>query len=162
SSFLVASNSAGSVFSNGVALSSSIDWSAASHRFISVNFSTASTAAFGVYMQSMTSSGTDYLTPSITGTPTLQTHDDTTVTGQYPATVAGRMTGVAGVASTGAGTYAIPLDLPGGINQMTPRLSLVYSSTAAPGFFGPGWTLSGLSAITRCNSTKAQNGTAAN
>ena len=65
--------------------------------------------------------------------------------------------GAPGVSSSGTATYEIPLTLPPGTNGLTPSLSLRYSHTQGGGLFGVGWSLTGLSAIVRCNKTVAQD-----
>ncbi len=72
----------------------------------------------------------------------------------------GRTRGYASVSDTGQATYSIPLFTPPGTNGMAPQLSLNYSSGAGNGLFGVGWSLSGLSGISRCASTWAQDGLA--
>ena len=62
------------------------------------------------------------------------------------------------VQSSGASTYTVPLSVPPGISGMQPELNLIYSSQAGNGPFGIGWFLSGLSAISRCPATVAQDG----
>lgn len=62
------------------------------------------------------------------------------------------------VTSAGAFTYSIPLEVPAGRNGMEPSLSLTYSSGTRNGLLGAGWSLSGLSRITRCNKTLATEG----
>jgi hypothetical protein len=63
-----------------------------------------------------------------------------------------------GVSQSGAASYQIPLKLPPGVANMAPKLALSYSSQRGNGMFGMGWSLSGLSSITRCAATRAQDG----
>ena len=73
-------------------------------------------------------------------------------------TVAGAMPGKLSVGATGKAGYDIPIAVPPGIAGMEPNLSLSYSSGAGNGIAGMGWSISGLSAITRCRRTPAQDG----
>jgi RHS repeat-associated protein len=61
------------------------------------------------------------------------------------------------VTPMGAAVYNIPIQLPGGITNLTPELSFVYNSQAGDGILGPGWSLSGLSKISRVPFTKYYN-----
>jgi RHS repeat-associated protein len=71
---------------------------------------------------------------------------------------AGRTLGHFSMSATGSAQYSIPLWAPPGIRGIQPALALTYDSHLGYGFMGPGWTLSGLSAIARCNPTYAQDG----
>ncbi len=73
----------------------------------------------------------------------------------------GRTPGQYSVSPTGSAQYSIPLWVPPGIRGIQPTLALVYDSHLSYGIMGPGWTLSGLSTISRCNPTYAQDGTPA-
>src|SRR5258706_8660899 len=72
---------------------------------------------------------------------------------------AGTMAGSFSVSHTGEATYTLPLVVPPGRAGMEPRLSVTYSSAAGQGILGMGFSLQGFSAITRCPSNLAQDGT---
>jgi RHS repeat-associated protein len=61
------------------------------------------------------------------------------------------------VTQSGALQYEIPFDLPPGINEMTPKLSFLYNSQAGDGILGKGWSISGLSKISRTPFTYYHN-----
>lgn len=63
--------------------------------------------------------------------------------------VVGAIGGVVDVGGLGAATYSIPLELPEGIKGIQPNLSITYNSQSGNGLLGWGWTLGGLSAISR-------------
>jgi hypothetical protein len=57
--------------------------------------------------------------------------------------------------------YALPLDVPPGRGDVTPALSLEYSSRAGNGALGVGWRVGGLSVIHPCDAIVALDGIAA-
>ena len=62
------------------------------------------------------------------------------------------------VSDDGAARYSVPLWVPAGRGAVTPQLSLSYSSRAGNGLLGVGWSLGGLSTISWCGRTIAQDG----
>jgi len=64
------------------------------------------------------------------------------------------------VSAGGAAVYQIKLRVPQGIAGVVPDLSLVYNSQGGSGLLGVGWSLAGLSGVTRCPQTNAQDGSA--
>jgi len=72
--------------------------------------------------------------------------------------VAGFTPGSFRVTESGAAEYRIPIRVPPGVAGVEPKLALVYSSQGGNGPLGMGWSLEGLSAITRCPKTWAQDG----
>jgi RHS repeat-associated protein len=53
------------------------------------------------------------------------------------------------VSSSGSFNYSVPLRIPPGIKDMVPHLSITYSSQSGNGNLGTGWSLNGVSSITR-------------
>lgn len=90
--------------------------------------------------------------------PVVDAQGTDVVTGTATSIAAGRTPGVFGVAHSGAATYRIPLWMPPGVGAVQLELALLYNSRGANGTLGVGWSISGLSAITRCNRTWAQDG----
>ncbi|MBX2907215.1 MAG: VCBS repeat-containing protein [Taibaiella sp.] len=75
-----------------------------------------------------------------------------------PGDTSGYTPGSFTVNDAGAANYSIPLVLVPGTNGVQPPLSLVYNSQGGNGICGLGWSLSGLSAISRTAQTYAQDG----
>ncbi|MCB1034610.1 MAG: VCBS repeat-containing protein, partial [Acidobacteria bacterium] len=71
---------------------------------------------------------------------------------------AGETAGEFTVGETGTAAYRIPIAVAPGTAGMAPHLSLVYSSQGSNSLLGVGWSLAGLSMITRCPTTLAQDG----
>ncbi len=69
----------------------------------------------------------------------------------------GAVDGSFSVDAQGAATYSLPIQVPPGIRGVEPKLSLSYRSGGGNGVVGVGWNLSGLSAVTRCPRTVAQD-----
>ncbi|MDP3461686.1 MAG: FG-GAP-like repeat-containing protein [Bacteroidales bacterium] len=102
----------------------------------------------------------DYLNARIN--PYLIIPPDGDLEGSYPG---GETTGVVGstanqvsVSPSGSALVSVPLPSPPGVGGMTPQLALVYSSQAGNGPFGYGWSLSGLSGISRTGKTIYHDG----
>lgn len=75
-----------------------------------------------------------------------------------PTPRVGMTSGTLQVDKNGAATYSIPLWVTPGTAGMQPQLSLNYSSQAGPGMLGYGWSLGGVSMITRGGQTFAVDG----
>ncbi|RYE17247.1 MAG: hypothetical protein EOP51_24255, partial [Sphingobacteriales bacterium] len=58
----------------------------------------------------------------------------------------------------GAATYSVKLDLPPAVRNLMPALALNYNSRAGNGLVGIGWSIGGLSTISRCRATYATEG----
>ncbi len=72
--------------------------------------------------------------------------------------VVGAIGGTVDVTALGGASYTIPIQVPEGIGGMQPSLSVVYNSQSGNGLLGWGWTLGGLSAITRVGQTDYHDG----
>jgi RHS repeat-associated protein len=74
------------------------------------------------------------------------------------STAVGTVAGKFGVNSNGGASYTIPLDLPPGIAGLAPSLSIQYSSATPYTYMGAGFSIGGLSQISRCPKTIADDG----
>ncbi len=61
------------------------------------------------------------------------------------------------VDESGAATYSIPIAAAAGTAGVAPQIELNYSSSAGNGIAGQGWSIGGLSAISRCRQTYDQD-----
>ena len=64
-----------------------------------------------------------------------------------------------GISPLGGKTYTVPIDVIAGRNGLQPNLSLVYNSQGGSGIAGAGWSLGGVSAISRSNKSVYYDGT---
>lgn len=154
-SYLVTGNASGAAFSSGTTLASNVTWSGDSYRLIAGNFD--GTGGAGMYFQATSASGTNSYANTITGASVTLSAHTTFVPTAPTSAAAGRMRGSFAVSNAGAATYTIPLWTPPGVDTVQLDLALAYSSRAGNGVVGMGWSLAGLSAITRCNKTWAQD-----
>lgn len=98
--------------------------------------------------------------PGDPGDPTdpIDPRDPGDPVGPVIFSTAGRIAGSVDVSATGGATYSIPLTLPPGLGNAVPKLALVYNSQGGNGSLGLGWSLSGLSTITRIPATMFHDG----
>src|SRR5689334_20728253 len=64
------------------------------------------------------------------------------------------------ISDGGAPSYSMPIMVPPGIAGLVPHLSLAYNAGGVNGVVGYGWTVQGISTITRCGNTRAIDGNA--
>lgn len=76
----------------------------------------------------------------------------------FPTTEVGRTQGQFGLSHTGAAIYTFPLWTPPGVAGVEPQLALSYNNQSGGSLVSLGWSISGLSQITRCQRTWAQDG----
>lgn len=78
--------------------------------------------------------------------------------GALAANLIGSMTGDFSVSPAGAVSYSVPIKVPEGRGGMKPELGLMYNSQGGGGMLGTGWSISGLSTISRCTTVWASKG----
>lgn len=76
----------------------------------------------------------------------------------YPTSPAGSLAGEFDVTAAGTATYRIPLALAPGRQDIEPKLTLIYRGGGGNGHLGVGWSLEGLSQISRCGANPARDG----
>jgi RHS repeat-associated protein len=159
-SYELTGNATGAIFpSAATALTSNVSLSASNTHLIAANFTGGKGAGqVGLFFQALTSAGTNYTTTAVGATITATTENPTTVTGTVEPTSAGRTAAQFSVTPTGAATYNIPIWTPPGAREIEPHLALHYTSGGPDGAMGPGWGLTGVSAIARCGKTWASTG----
>jgi RHS repeat-associated protein len=62
------------------------------------------------------------------------------------------------VTDDGVATYSIPLNLPPGVNGLSPSIGITYDHLGPNGLLGVGFSLSGMSSISRCPRTQSEDG----
>jgi RHS repeat-associated protein len=81
-------------------------------------------------------------------------------TGGNTTTLVGAINGKFRVDESGNSTYSVDVLTAAGTAGVVPHISLNYSSSGGDGVMGTGWSIGGLSAITRCRQTLAQDNNA--
>ena len=99
-------------------------------------------------------SGTDLAPYAPPPEPDFNTQFTRSVVSSQPV---GSIPGQSSVTPDGAFSYSLPLRVPEGRLGMAPSLSLEYNSRAGNGVVGVGWDLVGVSRITRCRKTLAED-----
>lgn len=74
--------------------------------------------------------------------------------------LAGATSGAFNISPSGGAYYTIPIDVPPGVNELAPSLSLYYSSQSGQGVAGYGWHIGGLSVISRTGQNFYNDGAA--
>ncbi|MDT3334964.1 SpvB/TcaC N-terminal domain-containing protein [Shewanella sp. SP1S1-7] len=82
----------------------------------------------------------------------LEDTDNGEVVGSIPAELK--------VTPMGTASYSVPIEQGPGSAGITPNLSLQYDSSQGNGWLGMGWSINGVSVISRCSQNKEQDGQA--
>nr|WP_281383179.1 polymorphic toxin-type HINT domain-containing protein [Microbulbifer rhizosphaerae] len=77
---------------------------------------------------------------------------------ESPKSIPGRLIGSFSSTDNGAGSYRIPIKVPPGIAGMAPSVSIAYSSQNGNDVAGMGWSVRGVSAISRCPANREVDG----
>ncbi|MEZ4315784.1 MAG: SpvB/TcaC N-terminal domain-containing protein, partial [Polyangiaceae bacterium] len=70
----------------------------------------------------------------------------------------GSLQGTFSVTPTGEASFLLPISIPSGRAGIEPRMALHHDSSAGDGVLGQGFSITGLSAITRCAKNLPQDG----
>lgn len=84
--------------------------------------------------------------------------DTSGVSGNMVSYVVGSLPGEFSVSPAGGANYSIPIEIPPGTAGVAPDISLSYDSQAGNGIAGVGWSMGGISQISRCPATKLIDG----
>ncbi len=101
-----------------------------------------------------------YINPLLVFTPTDNTYikeDGTFTNDPTLGYVVGAIPGQLSVSPMGGAIYSLPIECPKGINGMDPSVSLTYNSQNGNGIVGVGWSIGGLSSISRTVATPFYN-----
>ncbi|MEO1625761.1 MAG: FG-GAP-like repeat-containing protein, partial [Bacteroidota bacterium] len=79
----------------------------------------------------------------------LNSYNDIASKPIYTNKATGAIQAEVGNNGNGAFTYSIPIGVPPGTNGVAPQLAIAYNSMGGNGILGQGWTIGGLSSITR-------------
>ncbi len=145
--------------------SSSIALTSSSSSSSSIAVTSSSRSSSSVSVSSPMASSSSIQSINLSGTASSFIQSLSQVAPVNPATdsmaesiYSGALGGLHSVGPDGSFNYSLPLSIPVGINGVQPKLQLNYNSNAKNGLLGWGWTLGGLSAISRCNANMVRDG----